>query len=89
MRGIYGQAEGNESRSKNDTFADHCRANEIAEGDYIVPMERLAQRGKMREMAELRDKMKADYIRQGVKPELAQQRADAVLSGASRLLRLK
>lgn len=87
-RGLYGQAEGNETRNANAVFADHLRANEIAEGDYLAPMERFAKQGNMVAMAKLRDTMKANYIRAGVHPTLAQQRADTVLSQGARFLKV-
>jgi hypothetical protein len=86
-RGLYGQAEGNEKRDNGAVLADHLRANEIAEGDYLKPMESFAKRGDMVGMANLRDKMKRDYVAAGVSPILAQQRADTVLSQGTRLLR--
>jgi hypothetical protein len=87
-RGLYGQAEGNESRDNGAVFADHLRANEIAEGDYLAPMEALAKMGDMAGMARLRDKMKRNYIAAGVPAALAQSRADTVLSQGTRFLRL-
>lgn len=87
-RGMYGQAEGNETRDNNAVFTDHLRANEIAEGDYLKPMEDFAKNGDMKGMARLRDKMKRDYIAAGVHPVLAQSRADTVLSQGTRFLKL-
>lgn len=88
-RGLYGQAEGNERRTTNAVFSDHLRANEIAENDYLTPMEKMAKKGDLKGMAALRDLMRTNYIRAGVPATLAQQRADAVLSQGSRLLKLK
>jgi hypothetical protein len=87
-RGLYGQAEGNETRNANAVLEDHLRANEIAEGEYIAPMEKFAKQGNMKAMAKLRDTMKANYIRAGVPAHLAQQRADSVLSSACRFLKV-
>lgn len=41
MRGIYGQSQGDESRSGNDLTNAHYRANEIAEGAEVTEIGRL------------------------------------------------
>lgn len=87
-RGLYGMTEGNETRDKAAVFGDHLRANEIAEGDFLAPMEALARKGDMVGMARLRDKMRTSYIAAGVPAALAQSRADTVLSQGSRFLRV-
>jgi hypothetical protein len=87
-RGLYGQAEGNEKRNNTDVFADHLRANEIAEGEWLAQMEKHAKKGDMQGMAVLRDRMKTVYVRAGVPAALAQQRADTVLSQGSRFLKV-
>jgi hypothetical protein len=87
-RGLYGQSEGNEKRIDSAVLSDLLMANEIAEGDYLRPMEKLATKGDLKGMAKLRDNMRNAYIIGKVPANLAQDRADTVLRQAMRLLKI-
>ena len=87
-RGLYGQNEGNESRSTAEWVEDRIAENELCEGEWLKPMQRAAEEGDLKELGRLRNAMKATYIRGGVLPELAQQRADANLRIAMNKLKL-
>ena len=86
-RGLYGQMEGNEIRSKTEQFEDLLHENWLVEGEWLKPMIAAAKRGNLKEIARLRDKMKLTYVMGGVDPELAQKRADSVMSQAMCKLR--
>lgn len=87
-RGLYGQTEGNESRSNNAVMEDRLSENFIAEGEWMVAMNNAAKDGDMKEMGRLRDAMKAWGVKGGVCPAKAQERADSVLRQASIYLKL-
>lgn len=88
-RGLYGQQEGNETRSQQEVFADRLQDNQLCEGDYLRPMISRAKQGAMDEIARLREKMIKEYISGGVSREQAQKRADSCMSQAMYYLRLK
>lgn len=79
-RGLYGQSEGNESRQSN---LDELNAdNMICEGDYLKPMIAAAKKKDMVKLAEIRNNMVNDYVKQGVPRHKAQERADSCLRQA-------
>ncbi len=79
-RGLYGQNEGNESRQTGEWVEDRIHENWLIEGEWQKPMTAAAERGDLKEVARLRDKMKEVYIEGGVHRDLAQQRADVVMT---------
>ncbi len=87
-RGLYGQNEGNESRSTAEWVEDRIHENWIAEGDWLKPMIAAAEEGNMQEMERLRNKMKEVYVEGGVEASVAQERADTVLRQAMGRLRI-
>jgi len=82
MRGLYGQNEGNESRNGTAVMEDKLAENELVEGEWLNPMRKAAKGGRMKELARLRDGMKAAYVKGGVPADLAQERADSCLRQA-------
>jgi hypothetical protein len=89
MRGLYGQAEGNESRQQAAVIGDIIRENEIAEGEWERLMVNAAKKGNLKQMATYRDNMKREAVQWGCDSHKAQDRADATLTRAMRQLRLK
>lgn len=87
-RGLYGQSEGNESRSNSAVMEERLSENYLAEGRWMDAMNEAAKDGDMKEMGRLRDAMKTWGIKGGVAPALAQERADSVLRQASIYLKL-
>lgn len=46
MRGLYGQAEGNERRSNYDTFGDRLIENDLVEGREVATLRRMVTERK-------------------------------------------
>jgi hypothetical protein len=88
MRGLYGQNEGNESRSTSAVLTERLRDNEICEGEWLAPMQEAAKNGNMKRLARLREDMKTSYVQGGVPAILAQERADSLLRQALIYLRV-
>ena len=42
-RGLYGQAEGNETRSAADSMAERIADNELIEGEHVASLRRMIQ----------------------------------------------
>lgn len=87
-RGLYGQSEGNEQRQNGEWVEDRIHENWLVEGEWLRPMTDAAERGDLKEMGRLRDAMKRTYVKGGVAPDKAQDRADTVLRQAMGKLRL-
>jgi len=79
-KGIYGQAQGNEHRTGQEVFHDHCLDNTICEGAWRDKMIKAAKQGNLKEIATIRDEMKeAGY---------AQERCDSNLRQAMNHLKI-
>lgn len=87
-RGLYGQNEGNESRSQANVFTDICLDNELVEGEWERPMVAAAKKGQLSEIARLREAMKAQAVKAGCSREDAQKRADSCMNRALRFLKV-
>lgn len=60
MRGLYGQAEGNERRSNFEQFGDRLADNQIVEGTHVATMRRMVGEGKLGDVAKYLDRLKGE-----------------------------
>jgi len=73
-RGIYGQSEGNESRSRFETFGDRITENQLVEGDLVATIKRMVAERAWNDITKFTNRLRA----QGH----SQARVDSMISRA-------